>query len=134
MRVTLIRTPSDDKQTLGNFIATEDDGDILFQCKTLELDWEGNKNRKSCIPVGKYPVVLRFSNKYKWHYHVTEVPGRDLILIHNANYARQLLGCIAIGVSHTDIDGDGYRDVTNSVKTKKKMLSLLPDEFELEII
>ena len=134
MKVTLIRGESDDMQTLGNWIITEDDGDILYKCKTLELDWEDNERRKSCIPLGKYTVIKRHSTKYKNHFHILDVPDRDYILVHNANYARQLLGCIAVGSSHTDIDGDGYRDVTSSVKTLDKLYNLLPSRFELNII
>lgn len=134
MRAILIREKSDDKQTLGNFIATEEDGDILFQCKTLELPWVNNQNKISCVPKGTYIVKKRYSAKYKWHYHLTNTPGRDFILIHPGNYHSQILGCILVGSSHSDINGDGYRDVTNSVKTMEKLMDAMPDEFKLEII
>lgn len=43
-----------------------------------------------------------------------DVPGRSEILIHVANYVNQLMGCIAPGLYHRDIDNDGIIDVTNS--------------------
>ncbi len=134
IRAVIIRQDSDDKQTLGNLIVTESDGDIIFQCKTLELDWEDNKKRVSCIPTGVYKVVTRYSEKYGHHFHITDVEGRSLILIHSGNYNTDILGCILLGVSHTDINGDGYRDVTSSGKTIKKFKAIMPDSFILEII
>lgn len=133
-RAIIIRTPSDDKQTLGNFIVTESDGDILFQCKTLELAWKNNKQSISCIPKGLYTVVKRYSDKYKHHYHITNVEGRKWILIHHGNYHTDIRGCILLGKDFTDINGDGYRDVTSSKKTCDKFLEVMPECFELEII
>jgi hypothetical protein len=123
----LQRVDSVDKQTLGEFIYQN------FSCKTIELGWHNNEKQKSCIPKGTYKVIRRNSAKYGEHFHITEVPNRSLILIHNANYARELLGCVGIGDKHTDIDGDGLRDVTNSKNTLRAMLKALPKEFLLEI-
>jgi hypothetical protein len=120
------------KQTLGMLTVYENLRDI-FQCKTLELPWKDNASNISCIPAGKYNCVKRFSKKYGWHFHVLGVKGRSFILIHQANFVRQLRGCIAVGKSHTDIDGDGLKDVTSSKDTMKKLLGILPEEFELEI-
>jgi len=65
-------------------------------CYTIELPWLGNQKRISCIPEGEYILRKRFSPKFKWHLHLMNVPGRDLILIHPANDAKkELLGCIA---------------------------------------
>lgn len=127
-QVFLNRFKGDDKQTLG---------ELLFEgkelAKTLELAWNNNNSRVSCIPTGCYKVVRRTSSKYGNHFHVTNVPKRDFILIHNANYHYQLLGCIAVGREHVDINKDGYLDVTQSKDTMAKLLKLLPLEFELVI-
>jgi len=127
-QVFLNRFKGDDKQTLG---------ELLFEgkqvAKTLELAWNNNNNRISCIPIGVYKVVRRTSAKYGNHFHITKVPKRDFILIHNANYHYQLLGCIAVGRDHIDINKDGYLDVTQSKDTMQKLLKLLPLEFELVI-
>lgn len=127
-QVFLNRFKGDAKQTLG---------ELLFEgkevAKTLELAWNNNNNRVSCIPTGCYKVVRRKSAKYGNHFHITNVPKRDFILIHNANYHYQLLGCIAVGREHVDINKDGYLDVTQSKDTMAKLLKLLPLEFELII-
>ena len=127
-QVFLTRTKYEDKQTLGvmHYLGTE-------ICVTLELAWLDNNQRVSCIPLGKYKVVRRQSPKYGMHFHLTNVPNRSLILIHQANYHYQLLGCIAVGQKHIDINKDGYLDVTNSKRTMTKLLKLLPKEFELII-
>lgn len=63
---------------------------------TIELPWRDNQPRVSCIPEGHYPLIKRFSSKFKNHLMVNNVPGRDLILIHPANNAlKELQGCIA---------------------------------------
>lgn len=128
-RLTLTRLVYEKEQTLGYLF----DG-LNKLAATLELEWDDNKVRKSCIPKGIYKVVKRYSEKYKDHFHVTNVEGRSYILIHHGNYHRDILGCILVGVDHTDIDGDGYRDVTSSKYTMKRLNEILPNEFELEII
>ena len=122
------RQESCEKQTLG---ALYHEGKEV--CKTLELPWLENQRRVSCIPKGTYKVVKRHSAKYKNHFHITDVENRDWILIHHGNYYTDILGCILVGKSHTDINGDGLLDVTSSVATMKQLNDLLPDEFELVI-
>ena len=130
MKMTITRLPDDDKvQTLGE--GTIEGSDFKF--KTMELEYNDNKRRVSCIPKGTYIVKKRFSNKYKYHFHITDVPNRDFILIHSANFSRQLLGCIGVGEAHIDIDGDGLKDVTYSKKTMAKLNNIMPDEFLLQI-
>ena len=116
------------------FNETLGDGEVNgFKFKTLELPYKNNARKISCIPAGVYRGVRRTSPKYGDHVHITNVPGRDLILMHNANYVRQLEGCIAVGEDFKDIDGDKTVDVTNSVKTVKKLMSMLPNEFQIII-
>lgn len=65
-------------------------------CYTIELPWNGNRRRTSCIPEGRYPLVKRYSARYGWHFEVCCVEGRSYILLHPANDAlRELKGCIA---------------------------------------
>lgn len=67
-----------------------------FLCFTIELPWLNNLPLVSCIPEGRYPLVLRFSDRHRWHLMVKEVPGRTLILVHKANNAlKELKGCVA---------------------------------------
>jgi hypothetical protein len=73
-------------------------------CHAIELPWLENQQRVSCVPEGEYFLQKRYSPKFKWHLHLINVPGRDLILIHPANDAKKgLLGCIAPVTNHTGI-------------------------------
>jgi hypothetical protein len=128
-KVTLERFKHQDKQTLG--ILYLKDGVTL---KTLELDWQNNEKRESCIPIGVYKVVPRTSKKYGNHFHVTNVPNRDMILFHSGNYHTHILGCILVGLAHKDVNKDGYLDVTQSRDAMKILLEAYPNGFELQII
>jgi len=132
MRVEIDRITEGEHQTEGVLTVFEG-SEKIFQCFTLELAWKDNARRISCIPKNVYNVEKRYSTKYKNHFHVLDVPNRSFILIHQANFVRQLLGCIAVGRTLTDIDKDGLRDVTSSVATMNKLNKILPDTFKLTI-
>lgn len=133
MKAILIRSDKTDKQTLGFFKAYDGSKEV-FECNTLELPDKGNQPSISCIPVGEYCVTKHNSPSQGDCFKIHDVPGREHILIHVANYVRQLRGCIAPGLNFVDIDGDGELDVTTSRKTLQRMLNVLPDEFTLKII
>ena len=128
----LIRTRFETKQTLGDFYVYNS-GNEIFNCKTLELPWNENKNKISCIPEASYQVVKRHSKKYNKHLHVTDVVGRDFILIHSGNYFTDTKGCILVGSGYTDINKDKVQDIINSKRTLQAMLELLPSSFKLTI-
>jgi hypothetical protein len=130
--IRVLRTIDNGKQTNG-VLYVEKDNKILFECFTLELPWKDNQRRVSCIPEGTYKAVKHRSPKFGESVWIQNVPNRSEILIHPANYVRQLLGCIAPGDSLRDIDGDGLDDVTNSRNTMNKILALLPNSFEVKI-
>jgi len=130
----LKRQKSTATQTIGEFSFYGESIRAIFTCKTIELEVDCNNVRDDAIPPGMYVVVKRWSQKYGWHFHIIDVPGRSLILFHNANYSRELLGCVGVGASHKDIDGDGKIDVTSSRSTLKRMNKVLPDRFTLKII
>jgi hypothetical protein len=132
MRFILERLEDNGKQTIG-VLKGYIDGSLVFECKTLELPYKDNERNISSIPEGKYKVTHRTSEKYGRHFHILDVPERSYILIHTANYVRQLRGCIAVGVDHIDIDGDGLKDVTSSKATLNTMLDIAPAEFTLTI-
>lgn len=100
---------------------------------TVELVDNDNKPKESCIPEGEYVVVIRNSKKYGNHFHVTNVKKRDLILFHVANYSRELLGCIAPGLRHKDIDKDGKLDNESSKLAMDHLLKTFPQGFKLLI-
>ena len=101
---------------------------------TVELRWNDNIQGDSCIPEGKYVVVPRNSPKHGDHFHITKVPGREFCLFHSANFAKELLGCIAPGLAHKDIDNDGNLDVTSSKLTMAQLLFRYPKGFLLNIV
>ncbi|HQA74133.1 DUF5675 family protein [Flavobacterium sp.] len=70
--------------------------DKAYICYTLELPWRDNQVKVSCIPEGSYRLRKRYSQKYRWHLEVCDVPNRSFILLHPANDAqKELQGCIA---------------------------------------
>ena len=102
-------------------------------CYTIELPWLGNQRRISCIPDGEYFLQLRFSPKFKWHYLLMNVPGRDSILIHPANDAKlELLGCIATVALHTGI-GKGSFSRKALEKLKALVYKAMPYDEEVKI-
>lgn len=131
--ISIYRDIKSDKQTKGQLVVVNENFEVIFTCFTLELPWKNNERRVSCIPAGRYKIVHRRSKRFGHHLHILNVPGRDLILVHQANYVRQLEGCIAVGKDRIDIDGDGLKDVTSSVATMKKLMELIPEESWLVI-
>ncbi len=128
----LVRTSSSAVQTLGDLIIYNN-GQEIYKCKTLELAWKNNEQQQSCIPTGRYQVVKRNSEKYKDHFHLTNVPGRSMILIHSGNHFTHTLGCILVGTAHTDINADGHLDVVSSGPTMQKLNQILPASFEIVV-
>jgi hypothetical protein len=107
----------------------------LFKCITLELPWKDNERRVSCIPPGAYPMDFEYSNRFQRElWELKEVPDRSEVKIHPANYVEQLHGCIALGSSIQDINGDGVADVTNSRVTVDRFHKVLKDEKSVYII
>lgn len=80
---------------------------------TIEPRWEHNAKGKSCIPAGDYyleqrpsPIVARSSGgEFNVGWEVKDVPNRSLIMLHPANWASELQGCIAPGRAHVVMNG-----------------------------
>ena len=108
---------------------------VYYTCRTIELPNKNNLKRFSCIPEGCYKVIKEQPQGHfnYIHFRVLDVPGRDGILIHIANYISQLQGCIAVGKDLVDINNNRLLDVNFSGKVLKKLVNLLPDKFSLEI-
>ena len=131
-RIEINRLSDDGTQTLGELRVIEE-GKVIYECKTLELPYKDNSRNISCIPEGTYKVTRRFSEKYRHHFLINEVPNRSFILIHPANYYSQLRGCIAVGAEFKKINEDNYLDVADSKKTLLDLLKLITDDAELSI-
>lgn len=124
----LTRQPDQSVQTLGML---DIDGKLF---PTVELPWKDNQHGISCIPVGTYKIIRRYSEQIKSHFLIENVPDRDLCLIHAANFSRELKGCIAPGIGkHTDIDHDGLKDVVSSKVALMQLLQITPEVWYLQI-
>lgn len=111
-----------------------DNGERFLQLYTVERTWRRNEENNSCIPAGKYQVSEWDSPKFGKCFKIHNVLDRKYVLIHVANYAYQLQGCIAPGLSRADVDGDGdVDDVASSRAALNLMLNNLPESFDLVI-
>ena len=128
--LTLSRGESTSDGTFGNLLL--DDG-VRFV--TGELPDHGNAHGISCIPEGVYTCRWFNSPKHGWCYQVYNVPGRDLIEIHSANFmgdaprAKQLEGCIALGKSKGMLAPSPGAPLQMAVLKSKQAI----EEFELNM-
>ena len=108
--------------------------DQIFKSESVERGWRNNENMVSCVPVGRYDLVLEKSPRFrKMLWELKGVPNRAECKFHSANYAKQLNGCIALGNNRADIDGDRVLDVTSSGATMKKFHDALEGETKCEV-
>jgi hypothetical protein len=132
-RLVITRLKDDGMQTLG--AATLYNGLLrVFDFVTLEPSWKDNQRQISCIPAGRYTVTPRNSPRYKDHFHVKDVNGRDWILIHQGNFRRDSTGCLLVGREFSDLNKDGFLDITASRLTLEILLQLAPEGFILDIV
>jgi hypothetical protein len=138
MDLTLVRSLSDsnDQETFGVLTA----GDLSLQ--TVEQPWKDNLIGHSCVPVGSYTVSPHVSPT-KGNVYILDGPaqnvyaedppppgGRSLILIHVANCAVELEGCIAPGLSRgvLNLRGAERNGVLGSRAALDQLLELLAGE------
>lgn len=133
--VKLLRTPSTLDGVFGVFLLP--DGSRFI---SGELPDNNNRSQISCIPEGRYLCKYTFSRRLGWTYEVLNVPNRQGIRIHAANYCglrkdgkrQELLGCIALGSGTGAVNGQ--KILTNSRVAIASMVSKLgKQEFILEV-
>ena len=109
-----------------------DGGDVV--CKTLELPWRENRLNVSRIPGGRYQVQPYGShhNGDCYRFLDWQTKPRSGILIHVANVANELEGCIAVGEDFGMIRGRPA--VTESLRAMERLRGLYKDTFNLLII
>ena len=138
-KLTLTRLESSAHGTFG-LLQFEHDG-WLESFYTGELPWLDNASGKSCIPVGTYKVTKTNWIKYnKPVYILKDVPGRQGILIHSANFMgdrekglkSQLYGCIALGEKLGTMEGQKALLVSSPAVRRFQDIMEWAD-FELEI-
>lgn len=124
MYFILTRKKDNGEQTIGTLDVKDSKGNVLLSLATLEQEWASNQRGISCVPCGYYVVKKRYSLRHGWHLHLVNVANRDFILIHSGNFAFQSSGCILVGTSFKDINGDGQMDVLNSNRAMKSLMAL----------
>ena len=97
-------------------------------CHTLELPWRSNDKNVSCIPEGKYAAIKASSPRFGPCVYVRNVPSRDGILFHVGNNVTDTRGCILVGLDTSDTG------VIHSRLAMNRLLSVLPETFDLEVI
>ena len=136
MKIIVSRIFSNEHKTLSECEIVKD-GKPLYEFKGIELPWMNNKRRVSSIPPGIYKgIATRRASSGAYALLILKVPGRSQIMVHTANYVRDLLGCLAPGQSFADIDRDGIMDVTQSRKTMSDIEQYLPinSEFTYHVV
>lgn len=108
-------------EILGHLMVFEEDANggsrLIFEAKTLELEWKDNARNISCLPAGFYEIKYEYSNKFEMNlWEIYGVPNRSEAKIHKANYYTELQGCIAIGSQHKNLNGDGLPDLSRSAE------------------
>lgn len=101
---------------------------------TLELPYKNNARGISCINTGEYRCLPYSSKKYPNTWQIMDVKGRDLILLHKANYLIDIKGCVAVGEKFTDINKDGVMDIGESNEGFNEFLSIVKGESEFKLI
>src|SRR5690625_4068683 len=108
--------------------------DLPFDCVTVEPLWAGNAPFVSCVPEGVYQLVPVTSPRWGRTYALVNEQNRVFAshadierdgdrwacLLHAANTANQLAGCIAPGAREHAFDGEWA--VTRSGVTLTKLL------------
>lgn len=92
-----------------------------FKFYTIERPWKNNERRVSCIPTGEYVGLIHHSPRFGKTIWIQDVPDRSEILIHPANFASELMGCIAPGQVHN------FSKETNFVKSSRRTLDSILD-------
>lgn len=127
LKVFLSRFEKSDHGSLGVWSAPA----LGFSCFSMELPWRNNKSGLSCIPTGEYTVIVRWSRKYGYHFHITGVDGRTWILLHSGNFAGDVTkgfkthshGCILLGLKTGFLNGQ--RAVLNSRVAIRRFYKLM---------
>lgn len=115
----------------------------------VEQPWNNNLQGHSCIPDGtyelhahespKHPNSVSFHNPslniYAEPYLIPKgINGRSDCLIHSANFANQLEGCVALGLDYMKGSDGKPMGVTSSKVTIDKLTTLWADRKNLQAV
>ena len=133
--IHITRTFQNNKQTLGVCSVFDEFNRPVFSAISLERGWLDNKSNISCVPKGTYTVVYEYSAHFKkFLWELKGVPNRSECKFHEANYWYQLQGCIALGQRLSDLDSDGYYDISNSRPTMVSFDKSLQNETRVNLV
>jgi len=127
MRLILNRLYEGKDCTIG--VLESNDG---LMCYTIERPWLDNKRNISSIPTGEYTCMPYSSQRYKNVWELQDVPGRSKILIHVANTASDVQGCIGVGDSIGSLGGK--RAVLNSRVTLDKLRATIGTKITFPLV
>jgi len=124
--LTLHRFAANPRQTIGRLYTEQDQSWLTIERSKTDVN-------HPCIPAGTYPLALDTYHKGGYPaYEVRHVPGRSRILIHAANVASELEGCI--GPGHTlEIIG-GEIGVTSSRGSLAELMAAMAGEIEGQLV
>lgn len=135
IRLRLHRKFNGENYTIGRLYIKVDTDDEYYFCDTIEdtvRELNSIDNKVYCetaIPSGTYKVVVNVSPKFKRLLpRLLHVPFFEGILIHRGNTAVDSCGCIVVG--ENKVKGK----VINSTPYEKKLVELLKDEDDIEIV
>lgn len=131
MELKLIRDEHTDNSTIGSLYI-----DGHYFCYTLEDRKRTIKvDGKTCIPSGKYSVIIDYSNRFKRNMpHILNVPGFEGVRIHAGNSATDTSGCILLGYKK-EVDWIGEsRMAVNSFMEKLQSAWNDEQKITLEIV
>lgn len=120
--------------TLGTLEIMDANNKSVFRCKTLELPYRSNKKVISCIPLGIYRVINKFSLKFGECFQVLNVKDRSGILFHIGNNQTNTHGCILVGAFFSFNSNVENWQIYESTKTMQVLRDLNIREFELLIV
>lgn len=131
MKMFTLRRRYFENMTFGEMLDAE--GKVV--CVTVECPWRNNLPNESCIPEGSYQLFAHTSPS-KGNCLALEADSlgvtlagpslRTACLIHVANRASELQGCIAPGSEFGVVHGEWA--VLSSRKTLETLLTLIGDE------
>lgn len=126
MRLKLLRlTVRQEIQKLGKLFAF-DKHHKLFECFTLEPF--------DSIKPGHYDLEKYHSPKLRRTVLLfSHVEGHSFVEMHPGNFRHDTILCILPGETITDINKDGWMDVTNSNETMNKLLEVCDHETTIDI-
>lgn len=139
MKFLLVRNIYNKQSTFGTLYMVKQIGVKFYTlknfCNTLEPQWRDLKKEakvrgETCIPAGRYKIVMSPSAKFKRNMpYLVDVPQFTGIMIHTGNYVEDTQGCILVGEQKNDM-------LVLSKDTFNRLYDLLSldKENEIEII